>query len=72
MGVVNVVFDQDLGRISAMKVLPPAGAAARRTFREFVSEARLTAQLEHPNIVPIHEIGLLQESGCPFYTMKKV
>ena len=72
MGVVNVVYDQDLGRISAMKVLPADAAAQHRNFREFVSEARLTAQLEHPNIVPIHEIGALEESGCPFYTMKKV
>lgn len=40
-------------------------------FRRFLNEARLTAQLEHPNIVPVHELGLDGE-GHVFYSMKLV
>ena len=37
----------------------------------FVAEARVTGQLEHPNIVPVHELGT-DRHGRPFYTMKRV
>jgi serine/threonine protein kinase len=37
----------------------------------FIEEAQITAQLDHPNIVPIHELGV-DEHGHPFYTMKMV
>jgi serine/threonine protein kinase len=36
---------------------------------DFIAEARLTASLEHPNIVPVHDLGLTPE-GEPFFTMK--
>ena len=37
----------------------------------FIAEAKVTGQLEHPNIVPVHELGV-DENGQPFYTMKMV
>lgn len=72
MGVINVVFDQDLKRISAMKVIQPQLIEMDRRFGAFITEARLTAQLEHPNIVPIHEMGMVEATGTPYYTMKLV
>jgi eukaryotic-like serine/threonine-protein kinase len=72
MGVIYVVHDQDLRRISAVKIITPELAADRRRMQAFIREARLTAQLEHPNIVPVHEIGIIAELGTPFYTMKRV
>lgn len=72
MGVINVVYDQDLRRVSAMKVMPRKLASNETRLRSFVEEARLTAQLEHPNIVPIHDIGLHPETRTPFYAMKLI
>ena len=58
---VFVAFDHHLGREVAMKVphLSPTGSAEQQaqTVLRFLREARITARLEHPNIVPIHEIG---------------
>ena len=39
--------------------------------RKFLVEARVTAQLEHPNIVPVYDLGVLPD-GRPFYTMRVV
>ncbi|MFT5128957.1 MAG: serine/threonine protein kinase, partial [Rhodothermales bacterium] len=72
MGVINVVYDKDLRRISAMKYMPPETAKDESRVRAFVEEARVTAQLEHPNIVPIHDIGIVDETGTPYYAMKLI
>ena len=72
MGVIYIVLDQDLQRITAMKVIAPHLADNQPRLHSFVREARITAQLEHPNIVPVHEIGVVAEHGSPFYTMKRV
>ncbi len=70
MGTVHRVEDTALGREVALKVLtlPDAGGdlAAR-----LVAEARLLARLEHPNIVPVHDLGMLPD-GSVFYVMKYV
>jgi serine/threonine protein kinase len=56
-------------RTVAMKVmLQPDNT--RETVR-FIEEAQVTAQLEHPNIVPVHDLGI-DSVGQPFYTMKLV
>ena len=70
MGVVQLVFDPEAGREVALKVLPP-GRADERVIEQFRREARITGQLEHPNIVPIHDVGTAPD-GRPYFTMKIV
>ncbi len=65
------VFDTRLGRELALKRLHALSARSSGQVRDFFAEARLTAQLEHPNIVPVHAAGVDQE-GTPFFTMKRV
>jgi eukaryotic-like serine/threonine-protein kinase len=70
MGVVYAAEDENLKRRVALKVLdlPAAdGELANRLIRE----ARVLALLEHPGIVPVHDVGTLAD-GRVFYTMKFV
>lgn len=70
MGAVYLAQDADLGRKVAVKIMNVAdstGALASRMMRE----ARIVAMLEHPSIVPIHDVGLLDD-GRVFYAMKLV
>lgn len=62
-GEVHLVVDQVLGRPVAMKVLHPATPG---DVERFEREARITAQLEHPNVVPVHDLG------PSWFTMKRV
>jgi serine/threonine protein kinase/formylglycine-generating enzyme required for sulfatase activity len=71
MGKVILVKDRDLRRNVAMKLMR-SGAASRPEFvARFLEEAQVTGQLEHPNIVPIHEVGL-DDRDRVFFTMKHV
>jgi serine/threonine protein kinase/WD40 repeat protein len=74
MGVIYRVRDRELNRTLAMKVMLAEETASRegstRTAR-FVEEVQLTAQLDHPNIVAVHELGA-DTAGRPFFTMKLV
>ncbi|MEN0068265.1 MAG: bifunctional serine/threonine-protein kinase/formylglycine-generating enzyme family protein [Myxococcota bacterium] len=63
--------DTQLGRRVAMKVLRAELAADPNVRERFLREARATAQLVHPGIVPIHEIGQLSD-GRPWFTMAVV
>ena len=70
MGVVYAAEDEKLERRIALKVLDvpgPGGDLANRLMRE----ARVLARLEHPGIVPVHDVGTLAD-GRVFYTMKFV
>ena len=69
MGTVYRARDRVLGREVALKVLsaPWAVESADRLPRE----ARVLATLEHPGIVPVHDLGRLAD-GRPFYTMRLV
>lgn len=71
MGLVYEAREERLGRVVAVKV-PRRGEAADPAKRQrFVTEARIAAALEHPGIVPVHE--LVAEPGAdPFYAMKLV
>ncbi len=66
---VLLVHDADTGREVAMAIMPDFRDRPRRDLERFVREARLTARLEHPNIVPVHDIGI-DASGSPYFTMK--
>src|SRR3954452_5677184 len=70
MGIVYLAYDSELEREVAMKVLniTDAGEVAAGRMRR---EARVLARIEHPGIVPIHDVGTL-EDGRVFYTMKLV
>jgi eukaryotic-like serine/threonine-protein kinase len=68
MGVVYAAQDGKLNRRVAIKVLDTperSGELARR----LIGEAQVLASLEHPGIVPVHDVGTLQD-GRVFYTMK--
>ena len=71
MGRVYAAHDPELAREVAVKVVrDPDGQTAERLAR-FVSEAQITAQLQHPSIVPVHDIGVTSD-GAVFYVMKRV
>lgn len=63
------VRDTATARDVAMAVLSEESLRKAGVRDRFLQEARITANLEHPNIVPIHDIGL-SESHTPFFTMK--
>ena len=71
MGSVYSVRDRALMRVAAMKVLAPRLAARSQDTERFLREARIMAQLDHPNIVPVHEIGT-DSRGNIYFTMKQV
>src|SRR5436853_5353984 len=70
MGVVYAAEDENLQRRVALKVLDAPGTDGDLANR-LVREARVLARLEHPGIVPVHDVGTLAD-GRVFYTMKFV
>jgi serine/threonine-protein kinase len=70
MGEVDLVEDRDIGRTVALKRLL-AGQAGPTAVARFVDEVRTIGRLEHPNIVPIHDVGV-DENGRFFFVMKYV
>ncbi len=82
MGAVLRVYDADLRRQLAVKVMlafeqngasrtESQESSAARRYARFLEEAQITGQLDHPGIVPVHEIGLDGE-GRLYFTMKLV
>ena len=72
MGRIVAVKDRSLRRRVAMKLLiSPNGEASRQHVNRLLAEAQTTGQLEHPNIVPIHEVGIYQDDKY-YFTMKLV
>lgn len=69
MGAVYRVTDRSLSRDVAMKVL--SGAADLASVSRMTREARILARLEHPGIVPVHDVGTLPD-GRLYYVMKLV
>jgi serine/threonine protein kinase len=70
MGVVYAAHDEMLDRRVALKILD-APVADSDLARRLSREARVLARLEHPGIVPVHDVGTLSD-GRVFYTMKFV
>ncbi len=69
MGEVYLAFDQDLRRQLALKTV--RAESDKPQIWRFLKEAQVLGQLDHPNIVPVYEMGLT-EGNKPYYTMPVV
>ena len=69
MGEVYRVADHALDRTVALKIL--RGTPSNGRIRAFREEARLTARLQHPGIIPVHDLGVLPD-GRLYFTMREV
>ena len=70
MGVVYEAWQNSVERSVALKVLPAGIAVDERSLQRFVREAKTAAQLDHPNVVGVHGMGL--EKDTPYYAMEYV
>ncbi len=71
MGRIHPATDRNLLRHVALKRLAKE-LVPESFYRDgFIAEAQITGQLEHPNIVPVHELAL-DPNGVPYFTMKLV
>ena len=70
MGEVVAAYDQRIGRDVAIKRMRSAHPDGEQLAR-FLREARIQARLDHPSIVPVHELSA-DEAGRPFFTMKRI
>lgn len=68
MGVIYKAHQPRLDRFVAVKVVHAASAAGEMALRRFQSEVKVAAQLDHPNIVQVHDVGAMD--GCPCYSME--
>ncbi len=71
MGVVYSARQSAIARTVAVKMLKKADAQSPEQREKFISEAVVTGELDHPNIVPIYDLGT-NDTGALFYSMKKV
>jgi serine/threonine protein kinase len=69
MKAIWEVDDHRTARKVAMALIQDARIASEEDIDAFLYEARLTANLQHPNIIPIYDIAV-DESGNPYFTMK--
>jgi serine/threonine-protein kinase len=71
MGVILVCRDNPLSRDLAVKVLRQEHRGNAGAEQRFLAEAQITGQLQHPGVVPVHQVGRLAD-GRPYFTMKLV
>ena len=69
--VLRTCFDRITGRTIVIKTLLPEFRQDEKENRRLLREARVTAQLQHPNTVPVYEIGRDATEGL-YFTMKRV
>lgn len=69
--ILQTCKDNNLGRTVVMKTLHPHLASHDYQRARFLREARVTAQLQHPNTVPVYELGI-DNDGNLYFTMKKI
>ncbi|MBI2804995.1 MAG: serine/threonine protein kinase [Planctomycetes bacterium] len=68
MGIVYKAFDKSLQRYVAIKMLHGAALPEQEKADRFLAEAQAIAQLRHPNVVQVHEIGAW--AGQPYFVME--
>ena len=71
MGVVYAAHQSSIARTVAVKMLKPSAKIREEQRDKFISEAVVTGELDHPNIVPIYDLGS-NDQGALFYSMKRV
>ncbi|MBM4038744.1 MAG: hypothetical protein FJ290_09535 [Planctomycetes bacterium] len=71
MGEIVLCVDRDIRRPVALKRMLAATAGDPSRRARFIEEALVTGQLEHPNIVPVHELTR-RDDGSVYFTMKLV
>jgi formylglycine-generating enzyme required for sulfatase activity/tRNA A-37 threonylcarbamoyl transferase component Bud32 len=71
MGEVRRVRDRNLGRTVAMKIVRRELLGVPRVLQRFVEEARTSANLQHPGVVPVYDVGQFPD-GRLYFTMKEV
>jgi serine/threonine-protein kinase len=71
IGEVVLVEDQDIARKVAIKRLHPERRDDAESLRRFAEEVRIIGQLEHPNITPVHDVGV-DEEGRHYFVMKYI
>ncbi len=71
VGAVFSAHEPGLNREIALKLLRPQYRNNPKQLEAFIREARITAQIDHPNIVPVHRMGVFDDVGV-YFTMKRV
>ncbi|OGV68049.1 MAG: hypothetical protein A3K19_26970 [Lentisphaerae bacterium RIFOXYB12_FULL_65_16] len=69
MGAILEARDLNIQRNIAMKVILNPQQVSKDKILRFIEEARITGQLEHPSIVPVHDLGVDAHNNV-YYTMK--
>jgi len=71
MGTVHLAQQVALGREVALKQIRTRHRGVQSVKDEFLTETVITGKLEHPNIVPVYEVGSASDGGL-FYSMKNI
>ena len=70
-GAVYGAREPGLERQLALKILRPNFRQLPERIKAFIREARITARIAHPNVVPVHRIGVFEDAGV-YFSMKRI